>query len=151
MFGQQLCTREEKEYISDAANEDVWEKYVFISALAGMTCLCRSNVGAISSTSEGRDLMLRLAYECMTAAKHAGHPMRPHALQEITSRLTDVDSKLTSSMFRDMLSGGRIESDHLVGDMLARLRQGDAKADAVMLQAALCHLQCYNIARSAKL
>ena len=34
--------------------QDIWEKYVFLTTLAGMTCLMRASVGAIMVTEIGR-------------------------------------------------------------------------------------------------
>ena len=136
--------------LSDNVMQDVWEKFVFTSSMAGMTCLMRAPVGTIASSTEGRELMLRMMEECMLAAKLEGYPMRPHAVQDISSRLTDPESKITASMLKDLLAGRQIESDQLVGDMLAKLRK-DSVASGVMLQAALCHLESYNMLRSAKM
>jgi 2-dehydropantoate 2-reductase len=37
-------------------------------------------------------------------------------------RLTQADSPLTASMYRDMQSGNRVEADHILGDLLERAR-----------------------------
>jgi 2-dehydropantoate 2-reductase len=55
--------------------------------------------------------------------------------------LTQEGSPLTASMLRDLESGQRIESDHIVGDMLRRAR--DAGVPAPMLEVAFAHLQAF--------
>ena len=132
---------------SDNVMQDVWEKYVFIAVMAGMTCLIRAPLGTIASTPEGRELMLRFADECNLTAKLEGFPLRAKALQTNTERLVDVKSKMTASMLKDLVAGKPIESDQLVGDMLARLRRRAPETSAVMLQTALCHLDAYNLSR----
>jgi 2-dehydropantoate 2-reductase len=54
-------------------------------------------------------------------------------------------SAFTASMLRDIESGGRVEADHIVGDMLRRARA--AGADVRLLTAAYCHLQAYETRR----
>jgi 2-dehydropantoate 2-reductase len=54
-------------------------------------------------------------------------------------------SAFTASMLRDLEAGGRVEADHIVGDMLLRARA--AGADTRLLAAAYCHLQAYEARR----
>jgi 2-dehydropantoate 2-reductase len=49
-------------------------------------------------------------------------------------------------MLRDIESAGRVEADHVVGDMLRHARA--AGADARVLAAAYCHLQAYEARRA---
>ncbi len=44
-------------------------------------------------------------------------------------------------MLRDLESGGRVEADHIVGDMLRRARA--AGVDVWLLRVAHAHLQAY--------
>ena len=62
-------------------------------------------------------------------------------LQQTESMLFARGSASTSSMLRDMEAGGRVEADHVVGDMLRLARA--AGVDARLLAAAYCHLQGY--------
>ena len=131
-------------HTSDVLTE-IWEKYLMLAALAGMTCLMRAPVGDIVATEDGHALMLRMIEECLSAAHHAGKPPRPQALEASRKMLTMKGSNFTASMLRDLESGNRIESEHIVGDMLARARA--AGNDATLLQAAWVHLN----ARDARL
>lgn len=130
---------------SDNVLLDIWEKYVMLATLAGMTCLMRGAVGDIVATDEGNSLTLRMLDECLEAARHAGHPMRPNALEATISMLTAAGSTFSASMLRDLESGGRTEGAHIVGDMLVRARA--AGSAATMLSVAWTHLQ----ARDARL
>ena len=125
--------------------QDLWEKYAFLATFAAVTCLMRAAVGDIMAADEGEALMLRLFAECEAAAKHAGHPLRPSAIERCKKVLTDKSSVLTASMLRDLESGGKTESRHIVNDM--RLRAIAAGSDATLLSVAWAHLQ----AREARL
>ena len=48
-------------------------------------------------------------------------------------------------MLRDLQRGGKVEADHIVGDMLARVRA--AGRPATLLRAAYAHLQVYEAQR----
>ena len=110
-----------------------------------MTCLMRSSVGDIMSTTDGKPLMLRLLAECEAAAQHAGYPLRASVIEYNKKILTDKNSIMTSSMLRDLESGGRTEGGHIVNDMRQRVLASGS--DATLLTLAWTHLQ----AREARL
>ena len=99
---------------------DMWEKWVFIATLAGATCLMRANIGNICSASGGRDFILRLLEECRSIAELHGYPPRSASLERSRAMVIDDRSPLTASMLRDMESGGPIEADQIIGDLLRR-------------------------------
>ena len=118
---------------------EIWEKFVLLATLAGMTCLMRGAVGDIAASDEGHALMLRMLAECEAAAQHAGHASRPHVHAATAKILTTRGSVFSASMLRDLESGGKTEGAHIVGDMLARARA--AGQEAPMLGIAWAHLQ----------
>ena len=121
---------------------DMWEKWVFLCSLAGMTSLMRDNVGAIVRASDdGTELMGAMVDDCTAVAEAAGHGPRPANAASTRAMVTDRDGLWAASMMRDMLRGGAVEADHVIGDMLAR-----AKAlgrPAWMLKAAYTQLKVY--------
>lgn len=125
---------------------DIWEKYAMLATLAGMTCLMRGAVGDIVAADDGNALTLRMLDECLVAASHAGHPVRPNVLEATRAMLTTAGSTFSASMLRDLESGGRTEGAHIVGDMLARARA--AGSDATMLSVAWAHLQARDARRA---
>src|SRR6202049_2817670 len=58
--------------VSAPANENIlqemWEKFVMISAMAGMNCLMRGNVGEIVATDDGAALMKEALAACRAVA-----------------------------------------------------------------------------------
>ena len=65
---------------SDQIVLEMWEKWVFLAALAGITCLTRSAVGDVVAAG-GADLAAALLEECRAVAVAAGYPPRPESLQ----------------------------------------------------------------------
>lgn len=126
---------------------EMWEKYVLLTSLAGMTCLMRANVGEIASTQDGAGLMLRMLDDCAAVAAAAGHAPRSNYMTSIKSLLTQTNSVLEASMRRDMAQDRPTEADHVVGDMLRRAQAG--QIDSLLLKSAYCHLQAYERRRVA--
>ena len=130
---------------SDDIEQDMWEKFVLLASLAAMTCMMRASVGEILAAADGEALMREMLSACVATAAAAGHAPRAESLQRTQGMLFARGSAFTASMLRDIESGGRIEADHIVGDMLRRARA--AGIDARLLAAAYCHLQAYEARR----
>jgi len=119
---------------SDRIVLEMWEKWVFLAALAGITCLTRAAVGDIVAAG-GADLAAALLEECRSVAVAAGHSPRPESLQAALGRLTDAGSTVTASMVGDVERRGPTEADHILGDLLRR-RGGMADGDRSLLRVA---------------
>ncbi|HJZ53498.1 MAG TPA: 2-dehydropantoate 2-reductase, partial [Gemmataceae bacterium] len=104
---------------SDDVVQEMWEKWVFLAALAGMTCLTRSAIGDVVAAG-GADLMLALLDECRAVAAAAGHPPRPGPWEAAVRRLAHPRSAVTASMLVDVERRGPTEADHILGDLLRR-------------------------------
>jgi 2-dehydropantoate 2-reductase len=100
---------------------EMWEKWVFIAALNGMTVLMRGSVGEIEAAPRGRELALALLDECASVATAQGFaPRAEGSLARSRAVLTESGSRLTSSLYRDLLQGAPLEADAIVGDMCDR-------------------------------
>jgi 2-dehydropantoate 2-reductase len=131
--------------VSEDIEQDMWEKFVLLASLAAMTCLMRASVGEILAADDGEALMREMLSTSVAAAVAAGHAPRAESLQRTEGMLFARGSAFAASMLRDIEGGGRVEADHIVGDMLRRARA--AGADARLLAAAYCHLQAYQARR----
>jgi 2-dehydropantoate 2-reductase len=120
--------------VSDQILLVMWQKWVFLAALAGITCLTRSAVGDIVAAG-GADLAAALFEECRAIAAAAGYPPGADSLQASLRRLTDPDSAVTASMLSDVERRGRTEADHVLGDLLRR-GGGAAEEDRSLLRVA---------------
>jgi 2-dehydropantoate 2-reductase len=126
---------------------EMWEKWVFIAAAAATTCLMRAAVGDIVAAG-AQDIPVGLLRECSAIATANGFAPREAALNMGLSVLTAPGSVFTASMLRDIEQGSRIESDHIVGDLLERAATGAATAvHAPVLATAYMHLKAYEARR----
>jgi 2-dehydropantoate 2-reductase len=124
---------------------EMWEKWVFLATLAGATCLMRASAGDIEAAPGGRELLLGLFDECSAIAVAEGHPPREAFIERTRAMLTAPGSPLTASMLRDIESGGRIESDHIIGDLM---RRGSGLRLLPIVQT---HLKAYESRRERRL
>ncbi len=125
----------------DAIEQAMWDKWVLLATLAGITCLMRASVGDILATASGESLTLALLGECAGIAAAEGCPTAEAAIANYRSMLTQRDSAFTASMLRDIESGGRTEGDHILGALLARARKRDLGCP--LLEVAATHLEAY--------
>lgn len=126
---------------SDVVVHAMWEKWVMLATLAGITCLMRAAIGDVVAAPGGRDLIQQLLAE--TGAVAAAHGFEPRStfLDSSRAMLLEPGSAFTASMLRDIERGGPTEGDHVLGDLVAR-----AEATGVpvpLLRTAYCHVKAY--------
>ncbi len=134
-------------FASPSIMQAMWEKWVTLATMAGATSLMRAPLGAINRAAGGRDFILGLLDEVRGVATAAGYAPRPEFLDETRAFLTNPDAPQTSSMFRDIEQGARIEADHIVGDLVQRAQA--ASVAHARLTAVYTHLKAYEERRSA--
>jgi 2-dehydropantoate 2-reductase len=129
----------------DPIDQALWEKWVMLATLAGMTTLMRASVGDIVGTKEGSEQMAEFLAETSAVATESEYPPSPESLARMRKLLFDPGSTFTASMLRDMEAGGPTEGEHIIGDMYHRAR--DLGLDARLLRVSYCHLQAYEARR----
>ncbi len=119
---------------------DMWEKWVFIAACAGITCLMRASIGDIEAAGAA-DLSLALLDECAAIADSQGFAPRPESMRQSRGWLTKPGSTMVASMLRDVERHAQTEADHVIGDLM---RRGSAQSIASpVLRMAYAHLNAY--------
>ena len=124
---------------------EMWEKWVLLATLAGVTCLFRSAVCDIVASRGGTGLILGLLEECRATASAEGHDPRPQFLDRARGMLTAADSPFTASMLRDIEARAPIEADHIIGDLLDRARLRETPN--ALLAIVYTHLKSYEARR----
>jgi 2-dehydropantoate 2-reductase len=123
----------------------MWDKWVLLASLAGMTCLMRAPVGDYIATGAGEKLVLALLAENAAVARAAGFPTGEAALANYRGILTQKGSSFAASMMRDVESGGATEGEHILGALLALARKHGVATP--MLEVAATHLEAYSARR----
>jgi 2-dehydropantoate 2-reductase len=127
--------------LSSHIAQDLWNKWILLATLGGLCTLARGNIGEIVATDGGVDLANAFLAEAAAVASAAGFPPSAASLAFIAGVLTAPGSPMTSSMYRDLISGGRVEADQILGDLRARARQ--AGIATPLVSAAYIQLDVY--------
>ena len=123
----------------------MWDKWVLLASLAGLTCLFRASVGEIMATPAGRGLMLASSRSAAASPRPAGSNLRRNTSRPSAASSPIPSSKVVASMLRDMQKGGPVEADLIIGDMLRRGREAGLKLP--VLEIADTNLACYQAQR----
>ena len=133
--------------LSEQIVYEMWQKWVFVAAIAGITCLMRATVGNIASAGAG-GIAHALLDECVARATRSGFAPRREYINGIRKVLANRDSRLAASMFRDVERGAPTEADHILGDLLTR---GGPVPQSLLLQIAYAHLKIYAARRNREI
>lgn len=126
---------------SPAIRQEMWEKWVYVAAVGAVTCLMRGVAGDVAAAPGGRRFAERVVAECAAAATACGHRPGPAALAALRATVTDPGSEAASSLYRDLCRGAPVETDHLLGDLVARAaRHG---VETPLLELAHLHLRVH--------
>lgn len=118
---------------SEDIEQVLWDKWVFLATLAGMTTVCQGTVGEILATPDGEPLTRQMFTECCAVARADGHPISMDEAAKALAMLTQQGSPLTASMLRDLEGGRRTEHEHILGDMARRGEQAGLAMDLLRL------------------
>lgn len=131
--------------LSTSILQDMWDKWVFLATLAGITCMMRAPIGDIVAVPGGERAILDLLEECRRVAEANAHAPKDAAMQRAHKMLTEAGSSMSASMLRDLEQGSVVEADHVIGDLLAC---GEAAGLALpVLRLAYVHLKAYEARR----
>ena len=105
---------------SENIEQSLWDKWVFLASLAGMTTLCRGHVGKISAAPWGIESTTSFYAESCAIAAANGFPTKDAAQKRSLDMLTNVKSSFAASMLRDLTQGNMTEHEHILGQMIQR-------------------------------
>ncbi len=129
-----ICARAAFDSVYSTEIEQVlWDKWVFLATLAGMTTLCQGSVGEIVATPHGAALTRQMYAEGCAVAQAQGHPIAAATAETALGLLTQAGSGFTASMLRDLQGGQRTEHEHILGAMARRGREAGLPMDLMRL------------------
>ncbi|MES3015158.1 MAG: 2-dehydropantoate 2-reductase [Pseudomonadota bacterium] len=127
--------------LSDEIERDLWEKWVFLATLGGITCLMRGTIGEIEAAPGGAALARQLLGECAAVATASGQAPTVAFMAQTEATVTAAGSGLASSMYRDLQRGLNVEVDQILGDLLVRAH--GVSVATPLLATAFAHLRVY--------
>ena len=134
--------------LSTDIEREMWEKWAMLASLGAITCLMEGDIGQVSRAPGGVDFVRALLGEVAAVIARAWRPLSESLKSQILSFLSDKASTITSSMYRKLKAGHRIEADQIVGDLVSR---GAAAGVATpLLSTVLVRLKVYEQAQGAR-
>ncbi len=100
----------------------IWEKFIFLAPIAGLTAAARLSIGAVWGHPEFRDAYDRAAAEIEAIARHEGIPVAPDVRQRKMHYLDNSPPTMRTSMMVDIAAGRPLELEALVGTVVRRGR-----------------------------
>ena len=111
--------------ISADIQRTIWEKFVFLVALSGVTTTARVPIGRIRSEPRTRAFWRDVMLEVAAVARAEGVPLAEDFVDKRIAFADTLPETMTSSMHHDLDRGNRLEVPWLAGDVAARgLRLG---------------------------
>jgi len=104
--------------LSDAIERLIWEKFVFLVGLSGMTSKFRSPIGPIRENAEKRAMLFETMREVVAVGRAKGVPLRPDFAEDRLAFCDTIPAKMTSSMQVDLKRGSRLELPWLSGALV---------------------------------
>ncbi|MFV5699104.1 ketopantoate reductase family protein [Flavobacterium sp. ZT3R17] len=96
-------------YLVENIEETVWEKFIFISALASATSYLNQNIGGILKNPANKAIYIALLNEISAVAAAKGLGMPNDIIAQTIVKLEKSPQDATSSMHRDFLANRKTE------------------------------------------
>jgi 2-dehydropantoate 2-reductase len=122
----------------------MWQKWVMLAAMGATNCLLRGTIGDVEAAG-GAPTALRILNETVAVATASGYPPAPESVANLQAMFTALGSGATTSMYRDLVAGNRVEGEHIVGDLVDRAHAHGV--DVPLLEAARASLRIYSASR----
>lgn len=101
--------------ISADINVELWEKFIFLTAMSGSTASMRSPIGVIRADPELRAFFRALMQEAYDVGRAKGVALAPDFVEGRMKFLDTIEPGMKASMAHDLERGNRIELDWLAG------------------------------------
>ena len=104
-------------------NRERWQKFIFLSSMAGMNCMTREPIGKVLADPDTRAFYRRLMEECLAVGQKSGAKVPSSWIDD---RMTFSDAAppgMKASMLHDLEAGNRLELDWLTGKVIALGKQ----------------------------
>ena len=110
--------------LSADISRELWQKFIFLTAMAGSTAGLRSPIGPIIADPELREFFQQLMEEAFAVGKAKGISLDPAYIDERMNFLVNkIEPGMRASMAHDLERGNRLELDWLAGKVRALGRE----------------------------
>jgi 2-dehydropantoate 2-reductase len=126
--------------ISDNIEKAIWEKFVFLVGLSGVTSVTRQPIGVLRADPDTRALLRAVMAETIAVARAQGIGIDDVFVENRLAFADTLPAEMTSSMHEDLERGNRLELHWLAGAVVRLGREfGIATPANAFIYAALKH------------
>ncbi|MGE8203692.1 ketopantoate reductase family protein [Heyndrickxia sp. NPDC080065] len=111
----------------------MWDKYLFISTLSGITTLTRAPIGPIRETAAGKQAIQNIADEVISIMESLEAPIETNMTNTLQDKINTLTYNMKSSMQRDMEKGLPTEADHFFHYLLNHANKNNLKTPNLQL------------------
>lgn len=104
--------------LSENIQKDLWEKFVYLASLSGVTCVTRSSIGPILAEPATRALFEAAITEAAAVGRALGAPLSEGVVAERMAMADGLPPGVKSSMLNDLERGNRLELPWLSGGLV---------------------------------
>lgn len=104
--------------LSDDIRRDIWAKFIFLTANAGLCALTRQVTGAVRADPDTRALLQACITEVVAVARAQGVDLGEDAPEQALSQIDRAPESLKPSLLLDLERRNRLELDALTGTVL---------------------------------
>ncbi|MSO77356.1 MAG: 2-dehydropantoate 2-reductase [Alphaproteobacteria bacterium] len=97
----------------------LWEKFIFLVAMSGMTALTRLPIGKFRDDPDTIGLFVALAEETAAVGRAAGVPLAADVVESRIANMRALPPGATASMAHDLAKGSRLELPWLGGKVVS--------------------------------
>jgi len=101
--------------VSESMEVELWQKYVFITAMAAVCGLSRSSIGPVRDAPGGKRFIERAVSEVVAVARARGVRLPDDEAPRTCAYFDTLPAAMKPSFLLDLESGGRTELDTLSG------------------------------------
>lgn len=128
-------------HLSENIEQEMWQKYLFISTLSGVTSLFRSPIGPIREQGYGLATVKEVLKEASAVMRSIGAPLAEGIEEAQVQKVNEIGYEMKSSLQRDMEKQQPIEADHFFGYLLEKAK--DLSLETPVIAAVYSNLKVY--------
>ncbi len=103
----------------DDMNRERWQKFIFLSSMAGVNCMTREPIGKVLADPDTRRFYRALMEECLKVGQKAGAKVPDSWVDDRMTFSDNAPPGMKASMFHDLEAGNRLELDWLTGKVVS--------------------------------
>ena len=100
-------------------NRERWQKFIFLSSMAGVNCMMREPIGKVLADPDTRRFYRTLMEECLKVGQKSGAKVPDSWVDDRMTFSDNAPPGMKASMYHDLEAGNRLELDWLTGKVVS--------------------------------